>query len=120
MATEVERAATILEGKRYAIGIIYDGPEYSLVTFYDRATLRPEWDGPNVVGKVTFLSREIAKARREKTQSHLVQMRVRQAELRLLNEVGRTRIKETTALKDILIKASLSVLAVYPFAGRLF
>lgn len=120
MTTEIQRAASILESKRYAIGIMYDGPEYSLITFYDRATLRPEWNGRDVVGKVFFRAGEIVKARREGGSKALVHHRVREAELRLLDEIGETKIKETEALKKLAVNLSLTLLAVYPLIGWIF
>ena len=120
MATEVQRAANAVEAKGYLVERIYDGPDFSFVTFMDKATLVPDWPGVRPMGYVCFLAREIQQARREQTQGHLVQMRVRQAELKLLHDLGRTKIKENVALKALAVKVTLSLLLVYPLAGRLF
>lgn len=120
MSTEVQRAANVVESKGYLVERIYDGPDFSFVTFSDKATLTPDWPGIRPLGYVCFLAPEIRRARQEQTQSHLVHMRVRQAELKLLHDLGRTKIKENAALKVLAVKAVLSLLLIYPIAGRLF
>lgn len=116
--TEVQRAANAVESKGYLVERIYDGPDFSFVTFMDKATLVPDWPGVRPMGYVCFLASEIRQARLEQTQGHLVRMRVRQAELKLFHDLGKTKIKETAALKALAVKVTFTLLCVYPLAGQ--
>ena len=112
MTTEVMQAASILESKRYVIAHIYDGPAHSFVAFLDPHTLSKDWTGKQPFGLVKFTVEEIRAMRAASDGRQKLYARVKEAEDKLLHEIGSKEARG--ALKSVTVSLSLSLLVAYP------
>jgi len=101
MTTVLQRVANHLTCSRYVVAYIREDPEGGFVAFFDPHVLARDWKGALLFGKATFTFEEI----REFTPTQILH-RVREAEQRLLSDLGKTGVSLTFIL-----------LCVYPLAG---
>ena len=88
--------------------------------FNDPAMYRKEWTGPIYGGVVRYSKAELLGLESNPASDAKIREKVEAAKDVLLAQVTRHRRRETVLLKRLGVSLSLTLLAVYPLAGRLF
>jgi hypothetical protein len=103
--TPVMQAANALEANGYLVGWIHDGPDHSVVAFFDPHTLRKGWRGKRTFGTVIFTGDEIRALRGMSGARAAVLHKVREAEADLLGQIDKkdaAAVLRNTAVKVVL------------------
>lgn len=87
MASELERAALMLQNDGYIIGQVHEDPEQGIVAFFDPASLRPGWNGNRAFGLLRLTTVEILRLKHDPNAKAEIYHKVQQAEERLSEDL---------------------------------
>ena len=119
MATEIERAAQMLEADGYLTAWTRVDHTEGLVAFLDPHTLKATWTGPRLFGIARFSARELRDLRGDPNCRTQIYHRVQEAKQQLLDDIQEYESEERVALISHAVKLS-SILCATVLLSQFF